>query len=255
MARPIYEEELDGLLLMEYEEFELKKPSFMVLGLPDTGLVGVISSSHLVENLGMKEVAGIDILSMMPPVAVISKGVVRPPIRIYLSDNVMAVSAETPVPPQAVYPLAKMLVDYAMKRGIDYIVSIVGIASPNRINLEKPGIYWVASDEKARKLVEGLGIESFTNGYLVGPYALILKQAIRSRVSNLVLLADAYIEFPDPEAAAEVLSVVSKLVGVEVDVKKLLEQAEMIRIKLRGLMKQTRQAMAEMRTPSSLMYA
>lgn len=255
MARPIYEEELDGLLLMEYEEFEPKKPSFMVLGLPDTGLVGVISSSHLVENLGMKEVAGIDILSMMPPVAVISKGVVRPPIRIYLSDNVMAVSAETPVPPQAVYPLAKMLVDYAMKRGIDYIVSIVGIASPNRINLEKPGIYWVASDEKARKLVEGLGIESFTNGYLVGPYALILKQAIRSRVSNLVLLADAYIEFPDPEAAAEVLSVVSKLVGVEVDVKKLLEQAEMIRIKLRGLMKQTRQAMAEMRTPSSLMYA
>ncbi|HIQ23768.1 MAG TPA: proteasome assembly chaperone family protein, partial [Pyrodictium delaneyi] len=119
MTRPIYEEEMDGLLLMEYEEFELKKPSFMVLGLPDTGLVGVISSNHLVESLNMREVAGIDILSMMPPVAVISKGYVRPPIRIYVSDNIMAVSAETPVPPQAVYPLAKLLVDYAMKKSID----------------------------------------------------------------------------------------------------------------------------------------
>jgi len=255
LTRPIYEEEMDGLLLMEYEEFELKKPSFMVLGLPDTGLVGVISSNHLVESLNMREVAGIDILSMMPPVAVISKGYVRPPIRIYVSDNIMAVSAETPVPPQAVYPLAKLLVDYAMKKSIDYITSIVGIASPSRLNLEKPGVYWIASNEKARKLVESLDIDSFANGYLVGPYALILKQAIRSRVANLVLLADAYVEFPDPEAAAEVLTVVSKLTGIEVDVKRLLEQAEMIRIRLRGLMKQTKQAMAEMKTPSSLMYA
>ena len=254
MSRPVYEEEYDGLLLVEYEEFEVKKPSFLILGLPDTGLVGVISSNHLVEALSMKEVAGIDLAAMMPPVAVISNGAVRPPLRIYVKDNIMALSAETPVPPQAVYPLSKLIVDYALKRGIDYIISIVGIASPNRVNMERPNVYWIASNEKARKLVEDIGIEGFVNGYLVGPYALILKNAIRNRLANLVLLADAYIEFPDPEAAAAVLSVVSKITGVSIDVNKLLEQAEMIRLKLRNLMRQTKQTMSEMRTPSPLMY-
>ncbi|ABM80925.1 proteasome assembly chaperone family protein [Hyperthermus butylicus] len=254
MLRPVYEEEYDGLLLVEYEEFEVKKPSFLILGLPDTGLVGVISSNHLVEVLSMKEVAGIDLASMMPPVAVISNGIVRPPLRIYVKDNIMALSAETPVPPQAVYPLSKLIVDYALKRGIDYLISIVGIASPNRVNMEKPNVYWIASNEKARKLVENIGIEGFINGYLVGPYALILKNAIRSRVANLVLLADAYIEFPDPEAAAAVLSIVSKITGVSIDVNKLLEQAEMVRLRLRNLMRQTKQAMSEMRTPSPLIY-
>jgi len=125
-TRPVYEEEFDGLLLMEYEEFEVKRPSFLILGLPDTGLVGVISANHLIESLGMSEVAGIDIMGMMPPVAVISKGTIRPPLRIYVKDNIMALTAETPVPAQAVYPLSKFIVDYALRKGIDYIISIVG---------------------------------------------------------------------------------------------------------------------------------
>ena len=255
-ARPIYEEEVDGLVLMEYTEFKLRRPSFMVLGLPDTGLVGVISTSHMVEALGMEEVAGIEILPMMPPVAVISNGRVRTPLRIYYKDNVLALTSETPVPPNVIHPLSRLLVEYAMKRGVEYIVSIVGVANPQRINIEKPKVYWIASDEKARSLVEKLeDVEGFLNGYLVGPYALVLKNALRLRVPNLVLLADAYMEFPDPEAAAEVLSRLSRIIGQEIDTKKLLEQAEMIRLRLRGLMKQTKQSMAEMGAPSPLLYA
>ena len=254
--RPVYEEELDGLLLMEYEEFELEKPGFLVLGLPDTGLVGVISTNHMVEAMGLREVAGIDILPLMPPVAVISRGEVRPPLRIFHGGNVLALTSEAPVPPNVIHPLARLLVEYAMKRGVDYIVSIVGVASPNRINIEKPSVYWIASDDKARKLMESVeGVEQFMNGYLVGPYALVLKNAIRFRMPNLVLLADAYIEFPDPEAAAAVLGVLSRIIGREIDTKKLLEQAEMIRLRLRGLMKQTKQAMAEMGGPSPMLYA
>ncbi len=256
MTRPVYEEAYDGLLLMEYEEFEVERPGFLVLGLPDTGLVGVISANHLVESLGMKEVAGVDVAAMMPPVAVISNGAVRPPLRIYLSGNIMTLTAEAPVPPAAIPALARMIIDYAIKRGVDYIVSIVGVASPNRINIERPRVYWIASDEKARKLMENVkDVEGFTNGYLVGPYALILKNAIRYRASNLVLLADAFMEFPDPEAAAEVLNVLSKITGRSIDTKKLIEQAEMIRLRLRGLMKQTKQTMAEMGAPSPLLYA
>ncbi len=250
-----YEEEANGLRLVEYEEVKLGSPSYMVLGLPDTGLVGVIASNHLVESLGMREVGGIDFLGTMPPVAVISQGAVRTPLRIYRKDNILVVSAETPIPGTHVYPVAGFLVDYAQRRGVDYIVSIVGVAAPNRLDIPKPRVYWIASDDAAKKLVDGLEAEMFANGFLVGPYAVVLKQSIRRRVSNLVLLAEAYIDFPDPEAAAEVVKLVSKIIGVEVNVSKLLDQAEMIRLRLRGLMKQTKQSLSEMKAPSPLMYA
>ncbi len=256
LARPYYEEERDGLLVVEYEEFELKKPSFMVLGLPDTGLVGVIATSHIAENLGLHEVGGIDFQVAMPPVAVIRKGSLRTPLRMFHRDNMLVLTSEAPVPPQLTYPLASLIVDYALRKGIDYIVSIVGLASPTRMEAERPKVYWLASNDKARKAVEGLGLPAFGDGLIMGPYALILKQSVRKRAANIVLLAEAYVEFPDPEAAAQVAQVLSKLVGVEIDVSKLMEQAEMIRIRMRELMRQTRQTMAEMqRAPSPVLYA
>lgn len=255
MSLPLYEEEYDGLVIMEYTEFKLSKPSFLILGLPDVGLVGAIGVNHVIDVLGMEEVAGIDVVGMTLPIAVISSGKIRPPVRIYAKDNLMALTVETPLPSRAVYTLSRVIIDYAMKRGVDYIVSIAGIASPNRMNVDKPKVYWIASSDKARELVNGLDVEEFTNGYLVGPYALVLKRAIRSRLPNLVLLAEAYMEFPDPEASAALLGVLSKIIGREVDVKKLLEQAELIRLKLRSLMKQTRQTMSESGMPSPLIYS
>ena len=256
VPKPVYEYEYDGLLLVEYEEVSLRKPSFMILGLPDSGLVGLIAANHLVEALGLKEVGGIDFPKLLPPITVIYRGEPRTPIRFFASDNLLVVRAETPIPPAAIVSLGQLLVDYAMKRGVDYIVSIVGIAAPNRMEIEKPNVYWLASDEKAKQLAEKLeGTKLFESGYLVGPYALILKCAMRHRVSNIVVLADAYIEFPDPEAAAEVLKALSKAIGVEVNVKKLLDEAEIIRLRMRELMKQTRQALQEMRTPHPILYA
>ncbi len=256
MQRPFYEEERNGLLLVEYEEYEPTKPSFMVLGLPDTGLVGVIAANHLVSSLGLREVGGVDFQTAMPPVAVIHEGQLRTALRLFHKDNIVVLAAETPIPPPMIYPLSSLLIDYAQRKGIDYIISVVGIATPNRGELEKPRVYWLASNEKARKKVEELGLDIFSNGYLVGPYALILKTSVRRRTSNIVLLADAFIDFPDPEAAAEVVKVIGKLAGMEIDVQKLLEQAELIRIKMRELMRQTRQAMAEMqRAPSPMLYA
>lgn len=251
----VYEEEANGLHLIEYEEFSLGKPSYMVLGLPDTGLVGVIASNHMVDSLGLKEVAGIDYVGVMPPIAVIREGNLRTPIRIFKGEGLLVVTAETPIPPSHMYQLTNFLVDYAQRKGVEYIISIVGIATPNRMELPKPRVFWLAGNDKARKLVEGLDIEMFSNGFLVGPYALILKNSVKRRIANLVLLAEAYIEFPDPEAAAEVAKLLSRVIGIDIDVAKLLDQAELIRLKLRELMRQTKQSMGEVRAPSPLMYA
>ncbi|AEM39694.1 hypothetical protein Pyrfu_1840 [Pyrolobus fumarii 1A] len=245
--RPIYEEEYDGLVYLEYKQVRVEKPSFMILGLPDAGLVGVIASTHLVRTLGMEEYGGIDSPKLMPPIAVINKGAPRPPLRLFHKDNIIVLVAETAIPPAAINTLSEFIIEYARRMSIDYLVSIVGLAAPNRLEIEKPSVYWLASSDEAKSLAEKLGVKMMNDGYLVGPYALVLKEAVRKRVNNLILLAEAFMDFPDPEAAAAVLQVLSKAIGKEVDVKKLLEEAEMIRLRMKELMKQTRQALSEMR--------
>ncbi len=241
-----YEEVYDGLIFMETKPLELRKPSFLILGLPDAGLVGAISTSHMVRVLEMEEYGGIESYRYFPPVTVIHKGKPHPPIRLFYKDNIAALVPEIAIPPSAIYPLALAIIDYAQKRGIDYIISISGAPVPNRMNLEKPRLYWLASNDRVAKLVEGMKIDEFKEGLIVGPYAIIFKEAVKRRVNNLLFLAETYMEFPDPEAAAIVLETISKLIGVEIDVKKLLEEAEVIKIKTRELMKSTTQSLAKM---------
>ena len=54
-------------------------------------------------------------------------------------------------------------------------------------------------------------------------------------------------EFPDPEASAKNIEVFSKLTGLKIEVKELLEQAEVIRIKARDAMRNTMHNLAQMR--------
>jgi uncharacterized protein len=246
MRRPIYTESYDGLAIQEFEEYELSKPSFLVLGLPDTGLVGPIAASHLVRTLEMKEVGGIDSDRFFPPMVVVHKGEPRLPVRLFAHDNMLVMVSETAMSPAAIYPLSYALVDYASKRGIDHIVSLLGMAVPNRLELEKLRVYWLANTDKAAELGGKLGAERFMEGFLVGPYAAILKEASRRRMNNLIVLSESFPDFPDPEAAAQVLQALSKIVGKEINVKALLEEAELIRIKTRELMKNTRRALAQM---------
>ncbi len=246
MPRITREEFYDGVLVLEYEDFDIEKPSFLVLGFPDAGLVGGISISHLIRELNPREVGGIDISRMTPPITVIKKGDPRPPLRMFLKDNILMIAAEAPIPPNVIYPLSYALLEYSVKRRIDYIVSLSGIGTLNRVNIDKPKVYWAASGREAIEKAYTLGINPFDEGVLIGPYAIILKEAMRYRMNNLVLLVESFPDLPDPEAASILLQSFSKLTGIKVNVEKLLEEAELIRLRTKELMKRTAKVMGQM---------
>lgn len=246
MRRPVYEEHYDGISIVEYVEMELEKPAYFILGLPDTGLVGAIATSHLTRALNMEEVGGIESYRYLPPIAVIHKGEPKPPLRIFKKDNIVALVPEVAIPASMAVSLPLMLLDYVQKKGFDYIISLTGVGTPNRMSVERPSVYWLASSNKAKSLIERVSISMFGEGILVGPYAIVLKESIKRKLNNLVLLAEAYMEFPDPEAAAMILSALSQILGVEIDVRKLMEEAELIRLKTKELMKSTKRMLAQM---------
>lgn len=240
---------LNGIDYYEYGDMELRSPSYMVLGLPDAGLVGALATKHLAITTSMEFFGEIDSPKYLQPITVVHKSMPRSPLQLYINSdkNIITLVAEAPLPIHAVYPISKSIVDYACRKGIDYLISLSGIAVPNRLEIKKLTAYWLASTDRAAEIIRDLDIKNFDEGFIVGPYAVILKEAKRSGINNLMILVESFYDFPDPEAAAEALQILSKITGISVDVSKLLEEAELIKIQTRELMKQTRKALSEMK--------
>ncbi len=249
LGRPRRQLFFDNIIVYEYyDPFVEPHPEYLILGLPDVGLVGSIASRYMVLNKNFKLVGEVDSPTYFPPITVVHKSNPISPIQLYLSDDrrILIMLSETPIPVPALYPLVNMIIGYARDININMIVSLAGLAVPNRMQIQKPKIYWLASNKQASEIVKDKGIEELNEGFVVGPYALLLKEARRRGVNNLVLFAESFLDLPDPESAAELLRTLSSIIGIEIDLKKLLEEAELLKLKTRELMMQTRKAMGEM---------
>ncbi len=245
MKRVILEEEINGFEFREFED--MGRPKYLILGLPDVGLVGTITAAHIVRTLNLKDVVGVESYAFLPPVVVITGGEPKYPMRIYSNGEIAVLVTDVPVNTPGIAPLASAIVEYSRRRGIELIISVTGLGSPRRLKGEPPSVYWLGSDPEVEKFVKGIdGLEKLNEGILVGPYAIVLKEAARRYIKNLVIMVESYPEFPDPEAAAEAVKVFSKITSVEIDVSKLLEEAETIKLRLNSLMKETRETLAKM---------
>jgi uncharacterized protein len=97
------------------------------------------------------------------------------------------------------------------------------------------------------KTAQEKGLEILTEGYMVGPQAVVLQRAAEAGSPALTLLAQCFYNYPDPEAAAEVLKELAKITGLKVNVAKLLEKGEEIRLRARDVMKRTQEEMSKMK--------
>ncbi len=241
------EEILGDFKLVEYVPFKLTRPSYGVVALPDAGLVGVIAAWHIIKALGLKEVGGIDSYSYLPPAIVVSNKELRMPVRIFAGDDILLIYCEFTLPIHGMAQLSRILLTYFERKGVEYLLLMSGLPIQNRFEVERLRSYYVATSSRASELVKGVEVLPFENGYLVGPYALLIKDAMSFRLDTLMLLTESFLEFPDPEASARNLELLSKVINKPIDVKELLEQAELIRIRARDTMKDVVRNLAQMK--------
>jgi len=240
------EEIIGGFRFIEYRPLNIRKPSVLLFALPDAGLVSVISTSHIVSTLGLEEVGDIE-FPELAHIVVVREGLPRSPLRIYAGGNLAAVFTDIALSPSIQVMIASAVIDYARLRGMEYIISLSGIPSPNRLDLEELKTYYVSSSKRMAEIAERSGAITLKQGVLVGAYATLVKESMKKGFDSLLLLTECFMEFPDPEAAARGLQVFSRIANIDIDIKKLLEEAEIIKIKTRELMRQTTGVMRQMR--------
>ena len=227
-----------------------KKPApseaTMIIGLPDVGLVGLIATSYLITELKLEEIAYMD-SDLLPPVIVLHKGLPHAPLRIYGNQNLIAVISELAVPAPAIYTVMREIVDWGQAKKVKRIVSMGGIPVENRQAITEPQVFGAASNQELLDTLTKKGLSVMNEGYIVGPQALSMRYSISKKVPAVAILAQSFYNYPDPEAAAIALKEFSRIFEVKVDVSKLLEKGEEIRLKARDIMKRTQQEMNRMK--------
>jgi len=216
----------------------LPKNGIVIVGLPDIGLVGAISSSFLIKTFSMEEVAFLD-SPKFPPILVFHDTKPKAPVRLHADGDKVVLISEVPILPNQFTPLAKKITSLVEEIEAKNLIMIGGIPAPNRIDIKKPKVYGAAILEKDKEKLKEVGIELFKNGFIAGVYASILKECMKKKLPAIILLAESYANYPDPGAAAAALEALSKLLGVSINVDPLLQQEEEIRLKLRELMQRT----------------
>ncbi len=228
------------------EKHPIPSDATMIIGLPDVGLVGLIATSYLISELNLEELAYMD-SDLLPPVMVLHKGLPHAPLRMYGNENLIAVVSELAVPAPAIYTIMREIIAWAEAKKVKRIVSMGGIPVENRQTLNEPEVFGAASDQELLELVSKSGLKIMDEGYIVGPQALSMRYSLSKKIQSVAILAQSFYNYPDPQAAAIVLKELSKISDVNIDVSKLLEKGEEIRLKARDIMKRTQEEMTRMK--------
>ncbi|MEM2759619.1 MAG: PAC2 family protein [Nitrososphaerales archaeon] len=229
--------------IVQLRSINVKAPNVLV-GLPDVGLVGAISVSYVINKLKMEEIGYVDSRNF-PPLVIVRESSVKNPIRIYCTDNLISVISDLPFPPFIINPFFKSLIEWIKALGPRTVIGITGLLTQNRIQINRPEVAAIATTAGARSLLDEAGIRLMSDGIFSGVYAGLIKECNIQNVPNITLFAESYANFPDPAASAEALSVVNKILRMNIDLKQLEEEAERIKISTRELMVLTERALAQ----------
>jgi len=228
------------------EKNNVPSGAFLVHGMPDVGLVGVIAASHLITEYKMAETAYMD-SELLPPVAVLHEGLPYAPIRVFGDGDLVITISEMAIPADNIQLLMRTLLDWGQIKSPKLTISLSGMPVQNRQDIDIPKVFGVASNAALLKVLEDKGIEVLHEGYLVGPQALILRYCAEKNLPAIALLAQSFFNYPDPEAAAAALNEFANVTGKKINVTALLEKGEEIRRRARDVMKRTQQEMSKMK--------
>jgi len=243
-------EDKDILMVQEtlFEIVELKKQSkgkkHAVIALPDAGLVGTIAGMHIVQTLNLELIGYID-TEVMPPVAVIHHRKARPPIQIYANEDLILIVSEIPLPAEAMRPVSIAILKYLEELEPKSIIALGGSALPPalRTQVKTPEVFAVTTTPEEFERVHNHKIQFLDEGIVAGAYAIILLEAQRQKIPVTYIMAQSFLNIPDPGAAAETIKTLSTLTGITIPTTKLIEGAEEVRVRVRDLMNQTTTSM------------
>ena len=234
---------------MEIKLWKKPKNCTIVEGFPGFGLVGTIASEFLIEHLKTEQIGKI-LFNDMPAMVAIHENKIVEPLGIFYNEKhkiiiLHAITAATHYEWEMADTINKLSSDLDIKE----IISLEGVGSGE--DSEGSRVFYYTNNEKNVKLFEKAGIEALKEGIIIGVTAAVLLRVEKTPIS--CLFAETHSNLPDSKAAAKIVEALDKYLGMELDYKPLLEQAEKFEEKLKQLLEKTKEA-SEVQKKKQLSY-
>ncbi len=205
---------------------KLRDP-ILVEGLPGIGLVANIAVAFMIKKLEAKVLGEIRSTSF-PDISVVEEmGIIKSPFcRLYYHqgrksgerDLILLYGNTQALTRRGQYELCSAILDIAEKFGCKYVITLGGYRPGKKV--EKPNLYYAASDPETAKTAAALGAEVLS-GQIYGVAGLLIGLAALRGMQGFCLLAETSGDRLDVTAAREVLKAISGILGLNIDLEEL----------------------------------
>jgi len=223
---------------MEIKLWKKPKNCVIVEGFPGFGLVGTIATEFLIEHLKTEQIGKI-VFNDMPAMVAIHEGKIVEPLGIFYNSkyNVVILHAITAAA-HFEWEMADTVSKLAAQLNAKEIISLEGVGSGQES--ESTRVFYYSNIQKNVKVFEKAGIMPLKEGIIIGVTGAILLRLEKTPVS--CLFAETHSNLPDSKAAASLIEALDKYVGMDLDYKPLLEQAQKFEEKLKTLLQKSQEA-------------
>ena len=218
-----------------------KKPKnpIIIEGFPGFGLVGTIASEFLIDHLKTEQIGRIS-FEELPAMVAIHQNKVVEPLGIFYNKEYNIVILHAITASQGFeWKLADAIVKIAKQLNAKEVISLEGVGSA-QTEEGKTQAFFHASDPKKQKKLSETGIKSLNEGIIMGVTGALLLRADEIPIS--CIFSETHTNLPDSKAAAKIIEALDKYLGLKVDYKPLLEQAQKFEDKLKGILQQGQKA-------------
>jgi len=203
---------------------------------PGIGLVGTIATSHLIAELNLEWIGVVESKDL-PPLASLMDGIILPPVRIYQSKSFefILIHSDVPIFPHIAYEMSEKILDWVMEINAKRIYSLAGVATFE----DKKRVFGAATSKELLEEIKDF-VEIFKSGTISGIAGSILNECVARKFPGLALLGETLGFNPDPRASAELIKALNRIFGWNVNVDKLIKEAEIIEAQMQKLAEQAR---------------
>lgn len=221
-----------------------KKPKnpIIIEGFPGFGLVGTIATEFLIEHLKCEQI-GKYYFDDLPATIAIHEGKVVDPVGIFYNKqyNIVIIHSISGVTGME-WKAADLIINIAKQLDVKELVCLEGVGGFGSEASEESRVFFNSNNLKNKKKLEGIGVKELKEGIIVGVTSALL---LKADLPLSCIFAEAHTNLPDSKASAQIIKVLDKYLGLEVDYKPLLEQAHKFEEKVKSLLEKSQKAITE----------
>lgn len=220
---------------MNIELTKKPKTPIIIEGFPGFGLVGTITTEFLIKHLNAKPIGKFWSDELLPIAAIHESRIVEPLGIFYAKKQNLVIIHALSAVRGLEWQLAEILLELCKELKAKELISLEGIGSKE----SKLNTYYYTNNEQNKKRLEGFGLKPLQEGMVMGVTgALLLKD---EKILSCIFV-ESSIGIADSKAAAKMIEILDKYLGLNVDYKPLLKAAEKFEETFKALMQKNQEA-------------